>query len=113
MRRMKPRRALLAAQLGLSTCLALGAAASCGSRTGLLAEPATDAATEGAPVFDSPEEMPGLDTFRPDVPVINPCPDAAATLIYVVGTSGNLYSFNPGTSPGSFTLIGTISCPGT
>ena len=47
---------------------------------------------------------------RPDVPVINPCPDADATLIYVIGTSGTLYSFNPASS--TFATIGTINCPG-
>jgi hypothetical protein len=44
------------------------------------------------------------------VPLINPCPDAAATLIYVVGLKNTLYSFDP--SAGTFTPIGTISCPG-
>jgi hypothetical protein len=81
--------------------LALGAAASCGSRTGIPAElPAPDAA----------EEIPSIDAFRPDVPVINLCPDAAATLIYVIGETRNtLYSFDPSTR--AFTSIGVLACP--
>jgi hypothetical protein len=106
--------------------LAFAALASCGSRTGLPGETAEgDAGTDVVPfpdrVEETPEEtfeaendvieeMPLIDTNRPDVPVINPCPDAAATLIYVIGLSGTLYSFDPTTS--SFATIGKIDCPG-
>lgn len=62
-----------------------------------------------APQKDAPEELPGIDVNRPDVPVFNPCPDAAATLIYVIGNSNTLYSYDPPTA--TFTTIGTISCP--
>jgi hypothetical protein len=104
----------------------LSAVASCGSRTGLLLEEKADAEPEDVVVqpdrfvapdqfVDEPteedaiEEMPRIDTNRPDVPVINPCPDAAATLIYVIGESNTLYSFNP--ADDVFTTIGTIACP--
>jgi len=104
--------------------LAFAALASCGSRTGLPGE--TAGGDAGTDIILSPdhieetieeptdedviEEMPLIDTNRPDVPVINPCPDAAATLIYVIGNSGRLYSFDPASS--AFTTIGTIDCPG-
>ena len=52
---------------------------------------------------------PGIDAVVPDVPVIHPCPDAGATLIYVIGLSNTLYSFDP--SSASFTPVGTIACP--
>ena len=108
---LSTRRAIVAMQLTVTTCLALGAAASCGSRTGLQGEePSSDAGSDGPFLFDAPEEKPPIDTFRPDVPLINPCPDAAATLIYVVGLKNTLYSFDP--SAGTFTPIGTITCPG-
>jgi len=102
---------MMAMQLTAATCLTLGAAASCGSRTGLSGEkPAGDAGPDGPFLFDALEEVPDIDRFRPDVPLINPCPDAAATLIYVVGLRNTLYSFDP--SAGTFTPIGTIACPG-
>lgn len=103
--------------------LALGAMASCGSRTGLPGEEVADAADEQPLVHPdrgeepSPkedvvgEEPPGIDVNRPDVPVINPCPDAQSTLIYVIGSQLNtLYSFDPVTN--SFATVGIISCPG-
>jgi hypothetical protein len=105
-------RAFAGLQLALATCLALGAAASCGSRTGL--GDLGIAASEGGPDRilepDVREELPGIDAVLPDVPVINPCPDAAATLIYVIGLQNTLYSFDPGA--GTFTLLGPIACPG-
>jgi len=126
---MKRRAAVAIAGFG-GTLLALAAVASCGSRTGLPGEEAVDAepehgllspdrfAEEPKPKEEDAladvvgeEILPGIDVNRPDVPVFNPCPDAAATLIYVIGKSGTLYSFDPGAS--TFTTIGTISCPGT
>jgi hypothetical protein len=119
------RKFLFGIEIAVATALALGAAASCGSRTGLPGEgrtpiPAVDAADAGdagdvgADLFtppDTTEELPPPDVFLPDVPVINPCPDAAATLIYVFTASSLLYSFDPTTF--LFTPIGTISCPST
>ena len=110
------KRKLAAVPLALAACLVLTAAASCGSRTGLLPLPeGADASRDRALMPDVPElpdaaeDFPAINTFSPDVPVINPCPDAAATLIYVIGTSGRLYSFDPTTY--AFATIGAISCP--
>ena len=97
----------------------------CGSRTGLLVpeEPApedaasehvirrdampeadADAGFDVVPPFDAPRDV----TFR-DVPAIDLCPDAGATLIYVLTAGNALYSFYPPTL--SFTPIGTLACP--
>ena len=97
----------------------------CGSRTGLLVPEETapaDAASEHVirrdampeadadagfdvvPPFDAPRDV----TFR-DVPAIDLCPDAGATLIYVLTDSNDLLSFYPPTL--SFTPIGTLACP--
>ena len=95
----------------------------CGGRTGLLTpiEPPTpDSGLEDSPAGldaadaadaeDSPEdvEFDQDDTSFPDVPVIDLCPDAGATLIYVITQEGDLYSFYPPTL--EFRLIGTINC---
>jgi hypothetical protein len=94
--------------------------ASCGSRTGLLA-PEESPADSGPDVFhrdaakDATEEdvaeedvLPPIDV-SPPVDVQSDCPDAASTLIYVISSDNNLYSFYPPAS--AFTLIGTIACP--
>jgi hypothetical protein len=111
-RSLAPARGLLTV-LGLAGPAALAAVA-CGSRTGLLAPgaPAPDSGVPGdadaEPVPDSPEEPPIEDSSLPDVPVIDVCPDAGATLIYVITQQGDLYSFYPPTL--AFHLIGSISC---
>ncbi len=109
--------------------VALNAMASCGDRTGLPAEEVSDAGNERpllSPDRFAPEEaeleamtekdvaseIPGIDTSRPDVVVLLSCPDAAATLIYVISKTNVLYSFNPAASSSPFTIIGSISCPG-
>jgi len=97
----------------------LGACAfvACGSRTGLLAPEPSDAAldvahdgkhdaAQDAPEEDAPEE----DVVFPDVPIVSDCPDAGATLVYVLGSANELYSFYPPTL--TFKNIGTISCSG-
>jgi hypothetical protein len=107
--------------------MAFAAVASCGARTGLPRLEVTDA---GADVgFLSPdrffteepnpdrveaeadviEELPTIDTNRPDVQLSRFCPDAQATLIYVISITNVLYSFDP--SSDVFTTIGTIACP--
>jgi len=91
----------------------------CGARTGLyepiegdasspdahhdvVSEPDADAAV------DAPEDaVPPIDVSV-DVPVINECPDAGATLVYVIGAGNELFSFYPPTL--SFTLVGQVSC---
>jgi hypothetical protein len=106
-----------------STLLALAFAAplalawlACGSRTGLLTPPAEqpaqdsgveDSSADAADAEDSPEE-PEQDTSFPDVPVVDLCPDAGSTLVYVITQAGDLYSFYPPTL--EFRRIGTIDC---
>lgn len=99
---------------------ALGA---CGSRTGLSLDDPTfaedpDAATlpdgrrvrDGSGLRDVTADMlPPIDSRpRPDVQR-NDCPDADATLVYVVTTQNNIYSFYP--ADGAFKLIGNLTCP--
>jgi hypothetical protein len=93
----------------------------CGSRTGLLSAEDFETLTDAGPsdgglrhdgsIFDAAEEpLPLIDaTPRPDVNR-NDCPDAAATLIYVVASSNELYSFYP--PDGTFKRIGLLACPG-
>ena len=97
----------------------MGIVAACGSRTELLV-PAEQAPADAAPDVvhhdareaeaDAPEEdvLPPIDV-SPPVDVASDCPDAASTLIYVISLDNSLYSFYP--PSGTFTLIGTISCP--
>jgi hypothetical protein len=114
--------------LGLGVVLGgFAALASCGSRTGLfvLDQPDADAAvpfdTSPPPRFDvtlpidtSPSDasfdsVPPIDVAPvPDV-FVNDCPDAAATLIYVVTSDNQLYSFYPPNA--AFTRIGFLACP--
>ena len=104
---MNPRRAAILAWAGL--------VAACGARTGLY-EP-VDAATTDAhdAAHDVAEEDVSdadvEDVEFPDVPIVSDCPDAGATLVYVLGSENELYSFYPPTF--SFTSIGTIACPST
>jgi hypothetical protein len=121
---MKKRAAVAMAGFGGGVS-ALVAIASCGSRTGLPLEEVVDAAPEHGlfnpdrfVMEDVPdvkdvaveEALPGIDVNRPDVIILTPCPDASATLIYVMGMGNTLYSFDPATR--SFATIGKISCPG-
>jgi hypothetical protein len=94
----------------------------CGGRTGLLgaeegAEAPIDAAADHVVFHDAAMErdaeaeadVPNEATFR-DVPVVDMCPDAGATLIYLLTEGNALYSFYPPTL--AFTEIGLIDCPG-
>ena len=91
---------------------------SCGARTGLLVpeEPEEpDAPADVRPdvrdaaAEDAPKDVVSDDSLVfPDVPIISDCPDAGETLIYIVGTANELYSFYPPTR--AFTQIGTIAC---
>jgi len=92
-------------------------AAACGARTGLLAPESEDASqpdvkhdvhdaiAEDVHEEDAQEE----DVVFPDVPIISDCPDAGDTLVYVLGSQRELYSFHPPTL--TFKSIGTIGCP--
>ncbi len=103
--------------------------AACGSRTGLLLpgegfiddNGGSDGASKDGnfpgfdgmpPDFDAPMELdalPPIDGSRPDVPRPNDCPDADATLVYVLSSNDVLYSFFPPTL--EFKTIGKIVCP--
>jgi hypothetical protein len=93
----------------------------CGSRTGLFvddtfgpladdggadARARRDGAVEDAEV---PDALPPLDARPPVDANRTDCPDADATLIYVVTEQTELYSFYP--PDGTFTKIGNIVCP--
>jgi hypothetical protein len=93
----------------------------CGSRTGLFGEdgddpnnpflpdgglkPGRDASFRDA---DVPEVLPPIDAQPRDANRID-CPDAEATLIYVVTTDNELFSFFP--TDGAFKFISNIACP--
>ncbi len=93
-------------------------AVACGSRTGLLAPEEMDASIDAKPdhhdasldVVDASEEdaLPPIDAF-PDVPIPTDCPDAGSTLVYVITSQNELFSFYPPTL--TFTKIGKVACP--
>src|SRR5262249_18576882 len=110
-----------------SVCV-LAAFGACGARTGIDLAPATepdaepdrvvhdathdrdagfdgdaDADAEAEAEADAPRDV----QFR-DVPVLDICPDAGSTLIYVLTATNDLYSFYPPTL--GFTRIGTLAC---
>lgn len=88
--------------------------AACGSRTPLLVPDAVDAEA-GLDVRPDRQRDTGPDTQLPGLDATpldanrNDCPDADATLIYVVTNTRQLLSFNPPAA--SFKLIGTLACP--
>jgi len=100
-----------------------GAVFACGDRTGLLAPQnesqgsstggLTDAGVDVALAFDAGTEsaLPPIEvTHAPDAASnANSCPDAAATLVYVITEQSDLMSFYPPT--GTFTRIGHLQCP--
>lgn len=103
--------------------------AACGSRTGLLLPGDGFVDSDGGggdgaladgnpgfdgspPDFDAPidiDALPPIDGSRPDVQPPNDCPDADATLVYVLSSNYVLYSFFPPTL--QFKTIGKIVCP--
>jgi hypothetical protein len=115
------RRALV---LSFPSALVLLFFAACGSRTGLLVplDESPDATpdrvadvTEEPDAFDAHREADaeaGFDAPRDvafrDVPVVDICPDAGATLIYVLAADNTLYSFYPPTL--ALTTIGVLDC---
>src|SRR5271166_5669678 len=92
-------------RLSFATLVVLVAA--CGSRTALLV-PLEEAPADAGPDVvhrdagrDVTEEdvvdedvLPPIDVSAP-VDVLNDCPDAASTLVYVISSDNNLYSFYP------------------
>jgi hypothetical protein len=118
------------AGVGLGVLGGLLLLVACGARTGLVETEPTDAGPEldsnrdgvdapresaldvgaegkgeGDAPFDAPFDIPD------DVPVPSDCPDAAATLVYVITMDNKLYSFYPPTF--AFSFIGDVACPGT
>lgn len=93
--------------------------AACGSRTGLFGE---EGALGGTAIdgggnsrldgslrdSDVGDALPPIDGQARDANRVG-CPDAADTLIYVVTSDNELYSFYP--PDGSFTFISNIACP--
>jgi hypothetical protein len=82
--------------------------AACGARTALVVPIAVEGGAETGADAAEEDALPTLDVFEPDAP--NACPDAGATLIYVITTQSVLMSFYPPTA--TFTTVGTIDCPG-
>jgi hypothetical protein len=107
-----------AVAFGLSVVVA------CGSRTGLFVDEyatgttpgldggrtdASDAARDTGRDAITIDALPPIDAQpRPDV-VRNDCPDADATLVYLVSQDNELLSYFP--TDGTFRLIGNLSCP--
>jgi hypothetical protein len=92
----------------------------CGSRTGLLdleTEPVAtadastppDAARDAGKDAASDATLPPIDATPPVVVVKTDCPDADATLVYVVTEETEVLAFNP--ADGSFRLLGHLDCP--
>ena len=103
-----------------ASVFAAAAFVACGSRTGLLVDESFDAApidagrdvrrdVHVADAIDEEETLPGLDArpLRDANPIL--CPDAGATLIYVVSDKNELLSFYP--PDATFTRIGILACP--
>ena len=100
----------------------------CGSRTGLFGteDGVNGLLPDGGPLPGTDggfrDGAPGLDgSFEPDAPLPpidaaprpdanrNDCPDADATLVYVVTEGNELYSFFP--TDGTFKFISNLTCP--
>ena len=95
----------------------------CGARTALLTTDNPDATIEDSgpdrrdggrdardeDSADAPDDIPMIDTTKPDVPIINDCPDADATVVYLISETNDLMSFYPPNL--SFKTIGKINCP--
>jgi hypothetical protein len=94
----------------------------CGSRTGLFVDPDDDLGPgdggvgtgrrDGGPdVQDIPDALPLIDARPPQDVDRRDCPDADATLVYVITDAYELFSFYP--PDGAFKKIGNIVCPAT
>ena len=114
----KPRPRRRRAQRWAFAIATLAVLLACGARTGLVAPEETDAAPHdagkdvhdaGVDAFDASEEdaLPPIDV-NIDIPVFNECPDAGSTLVYVITSQNELYSFYPPTL--AFKKIGNIAC---
>ncbi|AKV00034.1 hypothetical protein AKJ09_06697 [Labilithrix luteola] len=98
----------------------------CGSRTGLFVDgsgeednlPGVDAGRDGnvVPPKDAgrdshiePDALPPIDATPPRDANRTDCPDAEATLVYLITSANELYSFDPGSV--AMKKIGNIACP--
>jgi hypothetical protein len=91
----------------------------CGSRTGLFVDDFPGPLPDDGGGSGSGTKDGGKDVSTSDVPLIdvtpppdvfkNDCPDADATLVYVITEQYELFSFFP--PDGSFKKIGNIACP--
>lgn len=93
-------------------------AAACGTRTGLLTDGFEDTPSDAGADAPTPprdaglDALPPIDASRRDAqPPPSDCPDAGATLIYVITRADELFSFYPPTN--GFRMIGKLRCPGT
>lgn len=103
----------------VASLLVLASGIACGSRTGLFvdddntlvpSDAGPDARRDGrADVEDIPDALPPIDARPPQDVDRRDCPDADATLIYVVTVDNELFSFYP--PDGAFKKIGNIACP--
>jgi hypothetical protein len=106
---MRPRR--------IAFVLFVMGAAACGARTALPVDGQPDAGgTDAAPdrrdagrdALSEDVFIPPIDANKPDVPTPIDCPDASETLIYLLGSQNELYSFSPPTL--AFKKLGTLTC---
>ena len=119
---MRPRGTWLLVLAAMNCAIAVDA---CGSRTGftddaeitfgapdggpLVAPPIDGARRRDARELPAPDALPPIDARPlPDV-MRDDCPDADATLVYVVTQENQLFSFYPPTA--TFTAIGKLVCP--
>lgn len=96
----------------------LGLVGACGSRTGLFGPEGTTAipldggretgGREGGIIDAGEDALPPIDANVRDADRTD-CPDAEATLVYLISNSYELYSFDPAT--GGIKQIGKIACP--
>jgi hypothetical protein len=105
----------------LLACGLVLALLACGSKTGLLVPQSDsqgssigvppDASADASFAFDASEQdvLPPIDVTPPRDVASSSCPDAGATLVYVITEQYDLMSFYPPTA--TFTRIGRIQCP--
>lgn len=120
-RRTRPTPARVTALRALWMLTAAGFALACGSRTGLFAPEGSETTAtlpDGAPDRDATiplddatvvDALPPIDALPPRDADQTDCPDADATLVYVVTDQNELFSFFP--PSGTFKQIGRLVCP--
>jgi hypothetical protein len=105
---------------------ALALSGACGARSGLF-EPTEIASVDAASLetrgaeggsekqldaaAGSNDALPPIDSTVTDVSMFSECPDASATLVYLITQQNELLHFYPPTL--TFASVGKLSCPGT